>query len=131
MDKKRILLIDDEETFTRTMKSYLDRTGCYEVRVENSGRQGLAAAKVFRPDLILLDVIMPDQDGSALAQELALDPQTKHIPVIFLTAVLSREEAKAHEGMIAGQLFMAKPVSGKEILEHLDRYLGGPVAKGG
>jgi CheY-like chemotaxis protein len=119
-------LIDDEETFTRVLKAYLEQTGHYEVLVENSGKQGLAAVRAFHPDLILLDVVMPDLDGAALAEALAHDPKTKQIPIVFLTAVVSREEAKAREGIIAGQLFMAKPVSAKEVLGCLEHYLGAP-----
>ncbi len=122
--RKRILLIDDEATFARSLKSYLEQTGSYVVRAEHSGRAGLTAAKEFKPDLIMLDVIMPDMDGGGVAAELTLDPQTGHIPVIFLTAVVSRDEVKKKEGVIAGQLFLAKPVSAKEVLACLDRYLG-------
>ena len=122
--KRRVLLVDDEVVFTRVLKSYLDRDGRYEVRVENSGKQGVITAKVFHPELILLDVIMPDLDGHGVAEELAKDPSTKRIPIVFLTAVVSREEALAREGVIAGRLFIAKPVSAKEVVACLERYLG-------
>jgi len=119
-----VLLIDDEQTFTRVLRFYLERTGRYEVRAEDSGTQGVRAAKEFHPDMIFLDVIMPDMDGGHVASELAQDPRTKQIPIVFLTAVVSREEAQAHEGVISGQLFMAKPIGAKEVLQCLERYLG-------
>jgi CheY-like chemotaxis protein len=125
MDTKRVLLIDDEETFTRVLRSYLERTGRYEVRVEHSGTRGVLAATAFHPDIIFLDVIMPDMDGGHVASELAQDPSTKRVPIVFLTAVVSREEARAHEGVISGQLFLAKPISANEVLQCLERYLGG------
>ena len=123
MARKRILLIDDEEAFTRVLKTYLDQAGAYETAVQHSGRAGLLAAEVFRPDLILLDVIMPDMDGAAVAERLAQNPRTKHIPVIFLTAIVSREETMARAMPMAGHTFMAKPISGKEVVACLRQQL--------
>lgn len=128
MDRKRILLIDDEVTFARTLQAYLEASGKYDVRTANNGRPGIAAAKEWRPHLILLDIIMPDVDGGQVAAEIAADPRLEDTPVIFLTAVVSREEATTHSGMIGGQLFIAKPVSGKEVLGHIERCLGGTAA---
>lgn len=121
---RRVLLVDDEAPFTRALKLYLERDGRYEVRVEHSGKQGVVAAKMFHPELILLDVIMPDLDGPGVAEALAQDPATQSIPIVFLTAVVSRAEALAREGIIAGRLFIAKPVSAKEVVACLERYLG-------
>jgi CheY-like chemotaxis protein len=128
MDRKRILLIDDEVTFARTLQAYLEASGRYEVRTANSGRVGISLAKEWRPDLILLDIIMPDIDGGQVAGEFAADPRMKDVPIIFLTAVVSREEATTHSGVIGGQLFIAKPVSGKEVLGHIERCLGNAAA---
>lgn len=124
MDKRRILLVDDEVAFAQVLKLYLEHTGCYEVALAHNGTDGLAAAKADLPQLILLDVIMPDVSGGEVAQQLKADDRTHRIPVIFLTAVVSREEALARAGMIGGQLFLAKPVSAKEVLASIDRYLG-------
>ncbi|MBI4342723.1 MAG: response regulator [Candidatus Omnitrophica bacterium] len=128
MDRKRILLIDDEVTFTRILKTYLEQTGRYEVYTANSGREGVTMARIAKPNLILLDIIMPDLDGSAVAAELREDEELKRIPVIFLTAVVSREEATTRSGVIGGQFFIAKPVGAKDVLGHLERYLGGQDA---
>ena len=65
--KKRILLVDDEPAFTRLMKLNLECNSAYEVKVENDGGKALAAARAYRPDLIFLDVIMPDVDGGQVA----------------------------------------------------------------
>lgn len=67
MTKKRIMLIDDHPKFTQSMKIYLESTGAYEVREVNSGRRALAAVRHFKPDLILLDIIMPGMDGGDVA----------------------------------------------------------------
>lgn len=123
MQLKRILLIDDEVTFTRVLKLYLEQAGPYEVTTAHCGREGIAAAKRVKPDLILLDVIMPDMDGSTVASELKEDKALAATPVIFLTAVVSREEAMTRSGLIGGQFFIAKPVAAKEIHQYIERYL--------
>ena len=73
-NKKKILLVDDDESITRTLKLFLDRRGGYEVRTENRGSQAVQVARDFRPDLIVLDIVMPDADGGAIAQDLGEDP---------------------------------------------------------
>ena len=124
MEKRRILLIDDEETFARSMKSYLELTGRYEVRMEHDSRQALQAAREFQPDLILLDVIMPQGDGGHVAAQIRGDQRVKEAPVVFLTAVVSRDETSAQHGIIGGHQFLAKPVTGKEVLACIEQQLG-------
>lgn len=128
MGRKRILLVDDEVTFSRVLKVYLEETGGYIVRAESSGAAGLAAAREFRPDLILADIIMPDMDGGDMASQIKADPATAQIPVIFLTAVVSRDEVRANHGLIGNQLFVAKPVDGQEIVGHIEHFLGATTA---
>lgn len=65
--EKKILIVDDEEDFTKLIKLNLERTGEYEVEIENGGLRGLAAAREFKPDLILLDILMPDMEGGEVA----------------------------------------------------------------
>ncbi len=119
MGKKRILLIDDEPSFTRMLKLNLEETGAYEVREENRGKFGLAAARQFKPDLILLDIIMPDMSGGEVAFEIEADRTTKDTPIVFLTAALKKED----EGMIGGRAFIAKPVTVKEVIDCIERTL--------
>ena len=123
MGKKRILIIDDEVGLTRLLKLNLEQTGAYEVRTENRGLQGVAAAKAFRPDLILCDVIMPDLEGGDLASQLKADPELAATPFVFLTAVVSREEVEAQGGVIGGHPFIAKPVTVEKIVECIEQHL--------
>ena len=123
-EKRRILLIDDEETFTRYLQLNLEATGAYEVRTEHRGQQGLAAAREFHPDLILLDIVMPDLDGSDVAVQLKADPTTAQIPIVFLTATVLKEEAEAEGGIIGGHPFLAKPVSVREVVECVRKHIG-------
>src|SRR5712691_3253920 len=93
--KKRILLVDDEATITRTLKLYLEGTGAYEVRAENRGSAALEAARTFKPDLILLDVAMPDMDGGDVAAQIRGDEALKDSPIVFLTALVKKQEVVA------------------------------------
>src|SRR6266498_4689477 len=91
--KKRILIIDDEASFARIVKLNLEKTGTFEVRVENKAAYAVPAAREFKPDLILLDVIMPSMDGGDVANQIKRDRNLKGTPIIFLTATVSKREA--------------------------------------
>ncbi len=111
MAKKRIFMIDDEPSITRTTKVNLERTGQYTVETENHALRAVAAARAFQPDLILLDVMMPETDGAELATEIRADPALQHVPIVFLTAIVSPEETGGQYVESGGQTFLAKPVS--------------------
>lgn len=117
------MLIDDEVAFTQMLKLNLERTGRYEVKIENKGALGLSAAKAFKPDLILLDIIMPDMDGSDIASELRKDDSVKNIPVVFLTALVKKEELNEKGTSISGHLFLAKAVSLNEIIGCVEKNI--------
>ena len=119
MEKKRILIIDDEASFTRMVKLNLEKTGAFEVREENRAAYALTAAREFKPDVILLDVIMPTMDGGDVAAHIRNDRNLKNTPIIFLTATVSQREAGQAGFNSGGALFLAKPVS----LENLIRFL--------
>jgi len=121
--KKRILIIDDEPSWTWLLKISLEKTGRFEVKEENVGVHGLQAAHVFKPDLILIDVMMPDIEGGFLASQFKVDDQLKHIPIVFLTATVSKEEIEECSGIINSYPFIAKPASTQEVIENIERYL--------
>lgn len=123
MNRKRILLIDDEVSFTRLLKLNLEQTGNYEVRVENWAEDALAAAKEFRPDLILLDVLMPRIFGGDVALQIKSDTDVKSTPIVFLTAAVRKERVTEHDGVISGYPFLAKPVSIEEVIECIEKHL--------
>ena len=122
--KKRILLIDDEPSFTRVLKLYLEKSGAYEVTEENRGEMSLETARRFKPDLILLDVMMPDVDGGEVASEIRSDAKLKDTPIVFLTAALAKNE----QGIISGFPFISKPVTAEQVLECIQEHLG-PIPK--
>lgn len=111
MKTKRILVIDDEASITRTMKINLERSGDYSVCTENHADRALETARRFGPDLIFLDVMMPEIDGGHLAAQIKSEERFESVPLIFLTALVSPEETTANGAMIAGHFFIAKPAS--------------------
>ncbi|MFB3919585.1 MAG: PleD family two-component system response regulator [Candidatus Velamenicoccus archaeovorus] len=121
--KKRILVIDDEADFAKLIRLNLEQTGRFEVRAESRGTAALAAAKSFKPDLVLMDVLMPDLMGSEVAAQMREDDETKDIPVVFLTAVVGKEEVVQRGGIIGGHLFVAKPVDIKQLIEVIDENI--------
>jgi two-component system, OmpR family, response regulator len=125
MDKKRILIIDDEASFTRMVKLNLEKTGAFEVREENKATYAVAAAREFKPDLILLDVIMPAMDGGDVASHIQCDRYLKGTPIVFLTATVSVREAGPEGLNSGGALFLPKPVS----LENLIKCINENVRK--
>ncbi|MCL5096854.1 MAG: response regulator [Candidatus Omnitrophica bacterium] len=121
MRKKRILVVDDEASFTRLVKFNLEATGNYEVREENWGDRVLAAVKDFSPDLILLDIIMPGEDGGEVAAKLQAHPHWQRIPLVFLTAAVKKEEIGSSGGRIGGFAYLAKPVDMEELIHCIER----------
>ena len=123
MNTKKILIIDDEEKFTKYVKLNLEATGKYEVRVENNGARGLEAAKAFKPDLILLDVMMPDMDGSEVSEQLKEEDSCKNIPVVFLTAIVTNKEINEKGSVIGGHPFIAKPINLKNLISSIEQNM--------
>lgn len=123
MERKKILLVDDEASITDFVKSFLEQTGKYEVTVENNGAQAFQVTKTLMPDLILLDVSMPDMDGPEVAEALKNDNSTRNIPFVFLTSIVLEEETEAFKGMIGGHPFLAKPVNKQKLIDCIDQTI--------
>ena len=123
MTKKRILVIDDEPSFTRLLKLNLEYNGHYVVKEENFGTRGVATIKEFKPDLSLLDVMMPGIDGGQIAQRLQDEPALQRIPIIFLTAAVKKTEVGSGSGQIGGFPYLAKPVDMDELAACIELHL--------
>ncbi len=119
MLKKKILIIDDEETFGQMVKLNLEETGEYQVRMETEGKYALSSAREFKPDLIFLDVIIPDVDGGEIARQFKSEKDLKSIPIIFLTAIVKEGETVSHNGIIAKYPHpcLAKPITMEELID--------------
>ncbi len=108
--KKRILVVDDNPSDTQLLKRYLEETNDFLVREENDPKAAVSTAEEFKPELILLDVLMPEVDGGELAASLKANPKLKSVPIVFLTAKLTKEEVAMRAGRIGGYPFLAKPI---------------------
>jgi DNA-binding response OmpR family regulator len=120
--KKKVLIIDDETAFTNIVKLTLEAKGDYEVCVENDPRHAITAARNFWPDIIILDVVMPELDGGEVHTQLQADPVLKNIPLIFLTAIVRKKEVDEHAGMIGGSFYLAKPVSADDLMAAIENH---------
>ena len=118
-DKKKILLVDDDPDFVEAVRVIVE-SGGYEVRVAYDGQEGLEAVAAEKPDLIVLDVMMPVMNGHAACARLKGDPATKDIPIILLTAVAERVTTStySHRDMLESEAedYMPKPVEPADLL---------------
>lgn len=121
--KKRIMLVDDEAAFTRLMKLVLEMGGRYEVVCENTATHALATARACHPDLILLDVVMPEMDGGDVAAQIKADPALKRIPIIFLTALINGKEVAGGCVIHDGYTFMGKLASDTDLIACIEKNL--------
>ena len=92
--KKRILIIDNDPNTTWLVKILLERSGPYLVIEENDATEAHQSACNFKPDVIFLEVLMPETDGGEVAAQIQADPDLRGTPIIFLTALVPRAEAK-------------------------------------
>lgn len=119
MAAKRVLIIDDEEYFCRNLKKLLELKSTFHVLTATRGDHGIRLAKAQKPDVILLDIMMPDMAGTFVAEKLSEDPATSSIPIIFVTAIVKQEEVKRRGGVVGGRNFIAKPIIIEELIEKI------------
>ena len=125
--KRRILIVDNDHNTTHLVKVLLERTGRYLVVEENDAAKAHQSARNFRPDLILLDVVMPETGGGEVAARIEADPELHNTPIVFLTGLVTRAEVKS--GLrVQGHPFLAKPVSIPELINAIERHLAVCVA---
>jgi CheY-like chemotaxis protein len=120
--KRRILIVDDDANSTHLVKILLERSGPYLVLEENDATQAHQTARSFKPDLVLLDVAMPKKDGGEVAAQIQADHELHNTPIIFLTALVTTNEAKS--GLhIQGNSFVAKPINIPELIGAIEQRL--------
>ena len=121
-EERRILIVDDDRDSTGLLKLLLEKTGGYVVHEENDAVKAHQSAQNFRPDLILLDIMMPWKDGGQVARQIDADPQLQRTPIIFLTALVTKSEARAGR-RIQGYPVVAKPINIPELINRLEENL--------
>ncbi|HJT80454.1 MAG TPA: response regulator [Chthoniobacterales bacterium] len=117
--KPRILLVDDEESFTKVTQLTLTD---YDIVIENDSARALERAREFKPDLILLDVMMPNFDGGDVAAQIRQEADLKQVPVVFLTALVTHKES-AKRPVMGGYPFIAKPVTPELLAQKIEKHL--------
>ena len=121
-EKRRILIVDDDRDSTHLIKILLEKISHYLVLEENEAAKAHESARDFRPDLILLDIMMPQIDGGDIAARIDADPGLQRTPIIFLTALVTKSEARA--GLrIQGYPVLAKPINIPELINKLEENL--------
>lgn len=119
--KQRILIVDDDADLLKMLTLILSKGG-YEVIKAENGIDGLAKAEEHRPDLIVLDVMMPLVDGFVVCRRLRANPVTRHLPIIMLSA-LERVDDKVKGFEAGADDYVPKPVDGKELLARVNALL--------
>jgi len=119
---RRILIIDNDSNSTHLVKILLERSGPYRVLEENDSTEAHQTARSFKPDLILLDVMMLGLDGGEVAEQIQADRELHDTPIIFQTGLVTKFEAKS--GLhIQGHPVVAKPINIPELIEAIEEHL--------
>lgn len=118
-EQKKILIVDDQDVFVKMIKNHLETLG-YGVTSARNGNDGLEKAKEGKPDLLLLDIMMPEKDGYTMLLELKKIEETKNIPVIIVTAKGSMKDLF---GLAGVHDYLVKPFDFKELLEKIKKYI--------
>jgi DNA-binding response OmpR family regulator len=119
---KMILYIEDDQEMIELIRLILRRRG-FEIRGANSGKEGLEIIRKDHPDLLLLDLMMPEMDGWEVYQQLKADEATKNIPVIIVTAKVQSIDKVLGLHIAKVDDYIAKPFSPQELLTSIDNVL--------
>ncbi|HLZ49548.1 MAG TPA: response regulator [Candidatus Acidoferrum sp.] len=122
MDKKKVLIVDDEPDIVDSIKFALEFEGI-ECIVANAGEEALAKAKIRMPDLILLDVMLPEINGYKVSRLLKFDAAFRQIPIIMLTARAQEKDRELGIEMGADE-YVTKPFEMSELIALVKRYIG-------
>ena len=123
MPKRKILVVDNEVEFASMVRMNLEQNDEYEVKIETKGARAVNAAKEFIPDLIFLDILMPDMEGGSVLRAIKMEEELKDIPVVFLTALVEDKEINPEDGLIGEQAYLAKPVTTSKLLACINKHL--------
>jgi CheY-like chemotaxis protein len=121
--KTRILVIDDEDIVCESIRLTLEATGNYEVMSSTSGSEGLRLAEIHQPDLVLLDIMMPEMSGAEVAERLVKNDKTCDIPIAFITGLLTKDDVEKRQGFIHGFLFISKPLTPSDLVAQVESVL--------
>ena len=121
-NKPRILIVDDNPRFSHSARLILQESSQYVVCEENDAASAVETARSFRPDLILLDLVMPQLDGAEVAAQVESDWALHGVPIVFVTGLVTRDEARNGQ-RIDGHRVVSKPVSSFDLLGAVEESL--------
>ncbi len=127
MERKKILIVDDNNEICELIKEYLEMLDDFEVKTETNSTLALATIHAFKPDMIFLDIVMPETEGPEISLILLLENDTKDIPVIFLTGIVTDHDIDKRGGYLEGRPCLAKPITLKKLLACIQRHLRYPT----
>ncbi len=118
---KTILVADDDLVNLTILRSVISKVG-YSVLTAENGADALKIARALSPDLIILDIMMPDMDGMEVATALKQNPRTRKIPIIFLSSLISAEEERSdvEKDLVS---YLSKPYNREKLLNEIGKYL--------
>ncbi len=121
------MIVDDHKGITALWKIMLEKTGYYLVKEENRSERAVQTARVFRPELLLLDMDMPDLDGCEVAAKVRADASIQGTPIVFLTCLVSPREVAAGK-RIQGYPCLSKPTGVDELVQVIEESILQPLA---
>ena len=114
----KVLVVDDEVDFCYFVKKNLMHDGMFDVTIATNGKDGIELAESELPDIILLDLVMPDMPGEDVAAALKDNPATANIPILFITALATKDDVvDREENKIGNNYILPKPVRTKKLIE--------------
>ena len=121
-DSPKLLVVDDDDAFLAFLEELLSRSN-YQVLTASNGKDGISVAMQEIPDLIILDVMMPDMSGGMAAHYLSENISTQAIPIIFLTSIISEEQEMMVDNQEGNYQFLAKPIKVEHLLNEIGKCL--------
>ena len=125
MKLKKVMIVDDQESICNLVKAALENMWpMIKATTCSDSPKAFEKIKTLLPDLVLLDVQMGTVSGDDVAQAMREHPLTRSIPIIFLTGILTPEEARAKGNQSGGEQFLAKPIDFQELVAAVEKYIG-------
>lgn len=121
-NKPRILIVDDNPRFSQSVRLILQQSGQYIVCKENDAASAVETARSFRPDLILMDLVMPQLDGAEVAAQIESDCALHGVAIVFVTGLVTSDEARNGQ-RIDGHRVVSKPISSLDLLRTVEDSL--------
>ncbi len=128
---KKIFIVDDEKDFCYFTKKNLEESGDFEVTTCVGSDGAMETARRLKPDIVLLDIMMPGTSGVELAMKLRSDKSTKHIPCVFLSSLINETGMGKYKELVGDGHIIPKPVKIKELMAVIDKVLTEVQTAGG